>query len=68
MNNLLQNQENAFEKMSEEFKAQEHLWQKEKQYLEEQYSNRLAEIQARAEVWRCELLIFFLVTFNGLFQ
>uniref|UniRef100_A0A8C5NMD1 CC171 protein n=1 Tax=Junco hyemalis TaxID=40217 RepID=A0A8C5NMD1_JUNHY len=52
MNNLLQNQEDAFKKMSEEFKAQEHLWQKEKQYLEEQYSNRLAEIQARAQ--ECE--------------
>ncbi|KAF2982661.1 hypothetical protein EK904_003857, partial [Melospiza melodia maxima] len=52
MNNLLQNQEDAFKKMSEQFKAQEHLWQKEKQYLEEQYSNRLAEIQARAQ--ECE--------------
>ncbi|XP_074389127.1 coiled-coil domain-containing protein 171-like, partial [Zonotrichia albicollis] len=52
MNNLLENQEDAFKKMSEEFKAQEHLWQKEKQCLEEQYSNRLAEIQARAQ--ECE--------------
>uniref|UniRef100_A0A8C9MIH5 Coiled-coil domain containing 171 n=1 Tax=Serinus canaria TaxID=9135 RepID=A0A8C9MIH5_SERCA len=52
MNNLQQNQEDAFEKMSEQLKAQKHLWQKEKQYLEEQFSNRLAEIQARTQ--ECE--------------
>ncbi|XP_041336261.1 coiled-coil domain-containing protein 171-like, partial [Pyrgilauda ruficollis] len=49
MNDLQQNQEDAFKKMSEQLKAQEHFWQKEKQYLEQQYSNRLAEIQARAQ-------------------
>ncbi|XP_039572761.1 coiled-coil domain-containing protein 171-like [Passer montanus] len=50
--NFQQNQEDAFKKMSEQLKAQEHFWQKEKQYLEERYSNRLAEIQARAQ--ECE--------------
>ncbi|NXR90796.1 CC171 protein, partial [Hypocryptadius cinnamomeus] len=52
MNDLQQNQEDAFQKMSEQLKAQEHCWQKEKQYLEQQYSNILAEIQARAQ--ECE--------------
>ncbi|XP_068032488.1 coiled-coil domain-containing protein 171-like [Anomalospiza imberbis] len=49
---LQQKQEDAFEKMSEQLKAQEHCWQKEKQYLEEQYSNILAEVHARAQ--KCE--------------
>ncbi|NWT76620.1 CC171 protein, partial [Prunella himalayana] len=49
---LQQNQEDAFEKMSEQLKAQEHLWQKEKQYLEQQYLDQLAEIQPRAQ--ECE--------------
>lgn len=62
MNDLQQNQEGTFEKMSEQLKAQEHCWQKEKQYLEQQYSNLLAEAHARAQVWCCELVIFsFLV-------
>ncbi|NXA01681.1 CC171 protein, partial [Nesospiza acunhae] len=52
MNNLLQNQEDALEKMSERFEAQEQLWLKEKQYIIDQHSNRLAEIQARAQ--ECE--------------
>ncbi|NXB74016.1 CC171 protein, partial [Donacobius atricapilla] len=39
MNDLQKKQENAVEKMSEQLKAQEHCWQKEKQYLEQQYSN-----------------------------
>lgn len=60
MNDLQQNQENAFEKMSEQLKAQEHCWQKEKQYLEQHYSNLLAEVNTRAQVGCCELLIFFL--------
>ncbi|RLV62499.1 hypothetical protein DV515_00019251 [Chloebia gouldiae] len=51
MNDLQQKPEDAFEKMSEQLKAQEHCWQKEKQYLEEQYSNMLAEAHARAQVW-----------------
>ncbi|NXB29760.1 CC171 protein, partial [Eulacestoma nigropectus] len=52
MNDLQQNQEDAFEKMSEQLKAQDHCWQKEKQYLEQQYSNLLAEAHARAQ--ECE--------------
>ncbi|NWX33443.1 CC171 protein, partial [Notiomystis cincta] len=52
MNDLQQNQEDAFEKMSEQLKAQELCWQKEKQYLEQQYSNLLAEVHARAR--ECE--------------
>ncbi|NXO45520.1 CC171 protein, partial [Locustella ochotensis] len=52
MNNLQKNQESAFEKMSEQLKAQEHCWQKERQYFEQQYSNLLAEVHTRAE--ECE--------------
>ncbi|NXR84638.1 CC171 protein, partial [Pycnonotus jocosus] len=52
VNDLQQNQENAFEKMSEQLKAQEHCWQKEKLYLEQQYSNLLAEVNTRAQ--ECE--------------
>uniref|UniRef100_A0A8C9MLZ1 CC171 protein n=1 Tax=Serinus canaria TaxID=9135 RepID=A0A8C9MLZ1_SERCA len=52
MNDLQQNQEDALEKMSEQLKAQEHWWQKEKQYLEHQYSTVLAEAHAR--VRECE--------------
>ncbi|NXN02475.1 CC171 protein, partial [Sylvia borin] len=52
MNDLQQNQEGAFEKMYEQLKAQEHCWQKEKQYLEQQYSNLLAEVHRRAQ--ECE--------------
>ncbi|XP_064592876.1 coiled-coil domain-containing protein 171-like [Zonotrichia leucophrys gambelii] len=51
MNDLQQNQESALEKMSEQLKAQEHWSQKEKQYLEQQYSNALAEIHARSQEW-----------------
>lgn len=59
VNDLQQKQEDAFKKMSEQLKAQEHCWQKEKQYLEQHYSNILAEVHARAQVWCWELLIFF---------
>nr|XP_054509348.1 coiled-coil domain-containing protein 171-like [Agelaius phoeniceus] len=52
MNDLQQNQEEALEKMSEQLKAQEHWWQKEKQYLQQQYSNVLAEFHARSQ--ECE--------------
>ncbi|NXL69995.1 CC171 protein, partial [Leptocoma aspasia] len=52
MNDLQQNQEDAFEKMSEQLKAQEHCLQKEKQYLEQHYSSLLAEVHARAQ--ECE--------------
>ncbi|NXT14231.1 CC171 protein, partial [Prunella fulvescens] len=59
VNNLQQNQEDAFGKMSEQFKTQEYLWQKEKQYMKQQHSHLLAGIHTRAQVWGCELLIFF---------
>ncbi|XP_054509347.2 coiled-coil domain-containing protein 171-like [Agelaius phoeniceus] len=52
MNDLQQNQEEALEKMSEQLKAQEHWWQKEKQYLEQQYSNVLAEFHARSQEYK----------------
>ncbi|NXL19384.1 CC171 protein, partial [Setophaga kirtlandii] len=52
MNDLQQNQEDALEKMSEQLKAQEHWWRKEKQYLDQQYSNILAEVHARSK--ECE--------------
>ncbi|NXH39766.1 CC171 protein, partial [Dicaeum eximium] len=52
MNDLQQNQEDAFEKMSEQLKAQQHCLQKEKQYLEQHYSGLLAEVHARAQ--ECE--------------
>ncbi|NWV60120.1 CC171 protein, partial [Malurus elegans] len=49
MRDLQQNQEEAFEKMSEQLKTQEHCWHKEKKFLEQQYANLLAEAQARAQ-------------------
>ncbi|NXB44489.1 CC171 protein, partial [Leucopsar rothschildi] len=52
VNNLQRNQKDALAKMSEQLKAQEHCWQKEKKYLEHQYSNLLAEVRARAQ--ECE--------------
>ncbi|NXR66077.1 CC171 protein, partial [Rhadina sibilatrix] len=52
VNDLQQNQKDVFEKMAEQLKAQEHCWQKEKQYLEQQYSNLLAEVHTRAQ--ECE--------------
>ncbi|NWI44356.1 CC171 protein, partial [Picathartes gymnocephalus] len=52
LNDLQQDQETAFEKMSQQLKAQEYCWQKEKQYLEQWYSNLLAEAHARAQ--ECE--------------
>ncbi|KAL2294822.1 hypothetical protein Nmel_008575, partial [Mimus melanotis] len=52
INKLQWNQEDAFAKMLEQLKAQEHCWQKEKKYLEQQYSNLLAEVHARTQ--ECE--------------
>ncbi|NWT77074.1 CC171 protein, partial [Prunella himalayana] len=52
VNDLQQNQENAFGKMSEQFKTQEYLWQKEKQYMKQQYSHLLAGVHTRAQ--ECE--------------
>ncbi|NXS10261.1 CC171 protein, partial [Neodrepanis coruscans] len=49
MKELQQSQEDAFNKMAEEIKAQASCWQKEKRYLEQQYSGLLGEVDARAQ-------------------
>lgn len=59
MKELQQSQEDAFNKMAEQMKAQASCWQNEKKYLEQQYSGLLGEAHARAQVWCYELLIFF---------
>lgn len=59
MKELQQSQEDDMSKMAEQMKAQESCWQKQKKYLEQQYSDLLGEVHARAQVWCCELLIFF---------
>lgn len=59
MKELQQSQEDAFSKMADQMKAQESCWQKQKTYLEQQYSGLLGEVHARAQVRCCELLIFF---------
>ncbi|XP_009073877.1 PREDICTED: coiled-coil domain-containing protein 171, partial [Acanthisitta chloris] len=46
---LQRSQEDAFNKMAEQMKAQENCWQKEKKYLEQQYSGLLGEVHARAQ-------------------
>lgn len=62
MKELQQSHEDAFSKMAEQMKAQECCWQWQKKYLEQQYSDLLGEVHARAQVWRCELrILFFLV-------
>ncbi|XP_035751490.1 coiled-coil domain-containing protein 171 isoform X9 [Egretta garzetta] len=52
MKELQQSQEDAFSKMAEEIKAQESCWQKEKKYLEQQYSGLLGEVHARAQEYQ----------------
>ncbi|KFQ24905.1 Coiled-coil domain-containing protein 171, partial [Merops nubicus] len=49
MKELQQSQEDAFSKMAEQMKAQESCWQKQKQYLEQQYLSLLGEVHARAQ-------------------
>ncbi|NXL66191.1 CC171 protein, partial [Chordeiles acutipennis] len=49
---LQQSQEDAFSKMAEQMKAQESCWQKQKKYLEQQYSGLLGEVQARAQEYQ----------------
>ncbi|XP_053910446.1 coiled-coil domain-containing protein 171 isoform X6 [Cuculus canorus] len=49
MKELQQSQEDAFSKMSEQMKAQESCWQKQKKYLEQQYLGLLGEVHARAQ-------------------
>lgn len=50
MKELQQSQEDAFNKMAEQMKAQASCWQNEKKYLEQQYSGLLGEVHARAQV------------------
>uniref|UniRef100_A0A803YS85 Coiled-coil domain containing 171 n=1 Tax=Meleagris gallopavo TaxID=9103 RepID=A0A803YS85_MELGA len=56
MKELQQSQEDDISKMAEQMKAQESCWQKQKKCLEQQYSDLLGEVHARAQVWCCELL------------
>ncbi|XP_074992489.1 coiled-coil domain-containing protein 171 isoform X2 [Calonectris borealis] len=49
MKELQQSQEDAFSKMAEQMKAQQSSWQKQKKYLEQQYSGLLGEVHARAQ-------------------
>ncbi|KFO86327.1 Coiled-coil domain-containing protein 171, partial [Buceros rhinoceros silvestris] len=52
MKELQQNQEDAFSKMAEQMKAQESCWQRQKKYLEQQYSGLLGEVHARAQEYQ----------------
>lgn len=61
MKELQQSQEDAFNKMAEQMKAQASCWQNEKKYLEQQYSGLLGEVHARAQVWWDEVLTDFTV-------
>ncbi|NXX81806.1 CC171 protein, partial [Urocolius indicus] len=49
MKELQQSQEDAFNKMAEQMKARENHWQKQKKYLEQQYSGLLGEVHSRAQ-------------------
>uniref|UniRef100_A0A8C0FF65 Coiled-coil domain containing 171 n=1 Tax=Bubo bubo TaxID=30461 RepID=A0A8C0FF65_BUBBB len=49
---LQQSQEDAFSKMAEQMKSQESCWQKQKKYLEQQYSGLLGEVHARAQEYQ----------------
>ncbi|KFQ11077.1 Coiled-coil domain-containing protein 171, partial [Leptosomus discolor] len=52
MKELQQSQEDAFSKMAEQMKARESCWQKQKKYLEQQYSGLLGEVHARAQEYQ----------------
>ncbi|NXK43348.1 CC171 protein, partial [Piprites chloris] len=52
LRDLERSQEEAFQNMAEQLKAQEHCWEKEKKHLELQYSSLLAEAQARAQEYQ----------------
>uniref|UniRef100_A0A8C3QUW6 Coiled-coil domain containing 171 n=1 Tax=Cyanoderma ruficeps TaxID=181631 RepID=A0A8C3QUW6_9PASS len=52
MKELQQSQEDAFNKMAEQMKAQASCWQNEKKYLEQQYSGLLGEVYARAQEYQ----------------
>lgn len=72
MKELQQTQEDTFNKMAEQMKAQESCWQRQKKELEQQYSGLLGEVQARAQVqYLCQTAInfrIFLYIFSILFQ
>lgn len=50
MRELQQTQEDTFNKVAEQIKAQESCWHKQKKELEFQYSELLLEVQRRAQV------------------
>ncbi|XP_074923420.1 coiled-coil domain-containing protein 171 isoform X3 [Chelonoidis abingdonii] len=52
MRELQQTQEDTFNKVAEQMKAQESCWQKQKKELEQQYSGLLGEVQARAQKYQ----------------
>ncbi|NWT55543.1 CC171 protein, partial [Erythrocercus mccallii] len=52
MKELQQSQEDVFNKMAEQMKAQASCWQNEKKYLEQQYSGLLGEVHARAQEYQ----------------
>ncbi|NXF75393.1 CC171 protein, partial [Sclerurus mexicanus] len=52
MKELQQSHEDAFNKMAEQMKSQANCWQKEKKYLEQQYSSLLGEVHARAQEYQ----------------
>ncbi|NXK03816.1 CC171 protein, partial [Herpetotheres cachinnans] len=52
MKELQQSQEDAFNKMAEQMKAQESCWQKQNKYLEQHYSGLLREVHARAQEYQ----------------
>ncbi|NXU49131.1 CC171 protein, partial [Turnix velox] len=52
MKELLQSQEDACSKMADQVRAQESCWQKQKLYLEQQYSGLLGEVHARTQEYQ----------------
>uniref|UniRef100_A0A452I064 Uncharacterized protein n=1 Tax=Gopherus agassizii TaxID=38772 RepID=A0A452I064_9SAUR len=52
MRELQQTQEDTFNKVAEQMKAQESCWQKQKKELEQQYSGLLGEVHARAQKYQ----------------
>ncbi|XP_015704518.1 coiled-coil domain-containing protein 171 isoform X5 [Coturnix japonica] len=52
MKELQRSQEDEINKMAEQMKAQESCWQKQKKYLEQQYSDLLGEVHARAQEYQ----------------
>lgn len=60
MKALQQTQEDTFNKVAEQMKAQESCWLKQKKELEQQYSGLLGEVHARAQVqYFCQETINF---------